>query len=308
MLHSSSSRLFNVVNRFQFPRSQFLSASTTPVRHVTIKVSETRSAPTSGAASDNFAVLLFGFAGSSFKQLDRHSELYNDLGYKTLSCILPLEHLFHNDTKAMSEFSRCVLAKVAEEGIKSAATVAFSNNGAAVYQHLVTHITDQPHLHHLNITGAVFDSGPGYCQLFYNPKRNYKTSSLGLRLFLTMSYPIVNATNGVSLLGNLALLAKQVIGFRYDPAVSWCGDWVKHEDPGPWPALFIYSEGDKLIPAQWLDTVVGKNMERRRVEFWRIEDTEHVAHLKKYPDLYREKVQQFLISCHQGLSHKESDR
>ena len=43
------------------------------------------------------SVLLFGFAGSKKHQLEKHSKLYNELGYQTLYCILPLQHLFHYD-------------------------------------------------------------------------------------------------------------------------------------------------------------------------------------------------------------------
>ena len=43
------------------------------------------------------SVLLFGFAGSKKHQLEKHSKLYNDLGFHTLYCILPLQHLFHYD-------------------------------------------------------------------------------------------------------------------------------------------------------------------------------------------------------------------
>ena len=43
------------------------------------------------------SVLLFGFAGSKKHQLQKHSKLYNELGYHTLYCILPLQYLFHYD-------------------------------------------------------------------------------------------------------------------------------------------------------------------------------------------------------------------
>ena len=48
-------------------------------------------------ASPPPSVLLFGFAGSKKHQLEKHSKLYNELGYHTLYCILPLQHLFHYD-------------------------------------------------------------------------------------------------------------------------------------------------------------------------------------------------------------------
>ena len=47
--------------------------------------------------SSPLSVLLFGFAGSKKHQLEKHSKLYNELGYRTLYCILPLQHLFHYD-------------------------------------------------------------------------------------------------------------------------------------------------------------------------------------------------------------------
>jgi len=256
---------------------------------------------------NNFAVLLFGYAGSSFRQLDKHSKLYNSLGYKTLSCILPIENMFHNDNKKISAFSRSVLDRVTEEGIRSVATVAFSNNGTAVYQHLVTQMTDHPH--DLRVIGSVFDSGPGPSQLPYNPKTSDITNSFGRRppgrLFLTLAYLGVNKANGLSLLENLKLVIRQQRLMSRDPGVSWCGHWMKYEDPNTWPVLFIYSEADKLIPARYLDTVVDKNMERRRVEFWRIRDTNHVAALKKYQDKYIETVKTFLESCHMPYAREK---
>lgn len=279
---------------------QFLSTFMSSPSSVTFKVSDAVYSDKSKQVPDDFAVLLFGFAGSTFKQLDKHSDLYNSLGYKTLSCILPKEDIFHNDTRNVSAFSRSVLDKVTEEGVKSVVTVAFSNNGTAVYQHLVTQLTDKPP--YLRITGSVFDSGPGPDKISYNPGTSDNTNSLGPqppgRMFLTLAYLSVNSANGVSLWENFQLVARQTRQIAWDPTVSWCGHWLKHEDPGTWPVLFIYSEADKLIPVRWLDTVVGKNMERRRVESWRIRDTNHVAALKKYPEKYRETVKTFLESCH----------
>ena len=60
---------------------------------------------------DNLAVLLFGFAGSSMKQLEKHSKLYNNLGYKTLSCILPQQYLFRFDVPNIVKCSKQVLVE-----------------------------------------------------------------------------------------------------------------------------------------------------------------------------------------------------
>ena len=58
---------------------------------------------------DNLAVLLFGFAGSSMKQLEKHSKLYNNLGYKTLSCILPQQYIFRFDVPNIVKCSQQVI-------------------------------------------------------------------------------------------------------------------------------------------------------------------------------------------------------
>ena len=80
--------------------------------------------------------------------------------------------------------------------------------------------------------------------------------------------------------------------------VSWMGYWVKHQDRGGWPLLFIHSERDPLIPWRFVSSVVAENRGRgRRVEEWRLQDTGHVDHFKRHPEEYRERVATFLDSC-----------
>ena len=67
----------------------------------------------------NVAVLLFGFAGSSYKQLEKHSVLYNSLGYKTLHCILPIRHIFHYDVPRIISCSQKVCLKNIESPKKN---------------------------------------------------------------------------------------------------------------------------------------------------------------------------------------------
>ena len=57
---------------------------------------------------DNTAVLLLGNAGATFQQLEKHSELYNSLGYRTLACILPRVYVFHYDIPSTVRFCKQV--------------------------------------------------------------------------------------------------------------------------------------------------------------------------------------------------------
>ena len=57
---------------------------------------------------DNTAVLLLGNAGATFRQLEKHSDLYNSLGYRTLACILPRVFVFHYDIPSTVKFCKQV--------------------------------------------------------------------------------------------------------------------------------------------------------------------------------------------------------
>ena len=43
------------------------------------------------------------------KQLEKHSKLYNNLGYKTLSCILPQQYIFRFDVPNIVKCSQQVI-------------------------------------------------------------------------------------------------------------------------------------------------------------------------------------------------------
>ena len=68
------------------------------------------SAPRHPRVPEGAAVLLLGNAGATFRQLERHSELYNSLGYRTLACTLPLQFVFHYDIPNTVRFCKQVIA------------------------------------------------------------------------------------------------------------------------------------------------------------------------------------------------------
>ena len=59
--------------------------------------------------SESQCVIVFGSAGMTPKQLSKFSQLYNSLGFKTISCILPQEHIFHYDIPKIKACSQKVL-------------------------------------------------------------------------------------------------------------------------------------------------------------------------------------------------------
>merc|ERR1719342_901216 len=247
------------------------------------------------------AVLLFGYAGSSFRQLEKHSLMYNKLGYTTLSCILPQNYLFHFEVPKIVECSKQVLERVKKENINEIATITFSNNGAALYQHL-SQLILQDNNQEIRILGAVFDSGPGPNAIFRTSGRRvpHNTPNPPTKFFLYLSLLGVNLANGVSIRESLHLLSKQIKSTNIDPNVSWPGHFLKYEDRGRWPLFIIYSKKDKLLPWQFLKKLVEETSENgRQVEEWQLKDSGHVAHYKFYPIEYRDKVSKFLQKIQQ---------
>jgi len=153
------------------------------------------------------SVLLFGFAGSKKHQLEKHSKLYNDLGFHTLYCILPLQHLFHYDIHRIRDCANWVLDAAAREGMEKVVCHAFSNNGAALYQqftHLVAAQGD------VNIAGAVFDSAPGPLHMLDYLFPYKKTKDHGIQQpLIRLAYAVVNKVNGASISEILSASRKQ---------------------------------------------------------------------------------------------------
>ena len=115
------------------------------------------------------------------------------------------------------------------------------------------------------------------------------------KLFLQVSYLGVNYSNRVGLKENLRRFLDQRRELEPDPNVSWVGHFIKYEDTGSWPQLFIYSKADRLIPWQFVSEVVEENRRRgRSVSELLLENSAHVAHLKAQPELYTKTLTDFL--------------
>ena len=239
---------------------------------------------------------MFGYAGSSLGHVLKHAALYNSLGYRTLSCVLPQEYLFHYQTAQIVSFSRSVLAAAVEHEMTGVVTHSLSNNGGAVYQHLSQAVTEYQQL---EVRGAVFDSCPGPATLF--PSLSWRSRPGAAKppgnLFLCSAYLGVNLANRVSLKETIRRLSRQIKELDKVQDVPWVGDYVKYEDRGDWPLLFIYSRADTLIPCHFVSEVVEESEARgRTVTSLCLERSGHVAHLKTYPDLYTRTISQFLQS------------
>ena len=247
---------------------------------------------------DDVGVLLFGFAGSSHRQLEKHTTLYNSLGYRTVSCILPHKYLFTFDIDNIKKHSDMVLEIVMKENMKKVVPVCFSNNGAILYQTMSQTVLSGQ-CRDVDIVGAVFDSAPGppLGHMTFLQEKTTSSPSPPSKLSLVIAHLGVNQANGVSLTENLKMTVEQVRNMKSNPGHSWPTHFLRHQDQSTWPVLFIYSEGDRLLPWQRISSLVQASVSRgRRTEELRVQHAGHVAVMKMYPEMYKDKVRTFLKS------------
>jgi len=257
-----------------------------------------------GAAKDP-TILLLGYAGSPKKNLVKYEKLYTDLGYRSISTIMPHTYIFHYDVTKIRETANRVLDQIDQTGSENVVVHAFSNNGVVVYQHMY-HILQKYNRLHL-IKGLIMDSGPGPMRIrdiFMN--RDYKddpSSGLPNPSFLLSSLLLVNSANKVPLLENLSNICDQLRvlpkNYKENKEIPWTGPFITHHEKGSWPLLLLYSKEDKLMPYTYIDRLLKFQRERnseRRIESNLFVGSGHVAHYKQFPEQYTQIVHSFIQS------------
>ena len=79
--------------------------------------------------------------------------------------------------------------------------------------------------------------------------------------------------------------------------MPWCGPFLKYNDNGSWPTLFLASKKDRQIPWSYVESVMREQERKgRRTKLFLFPTSDHVAHLKVHPDLYKQEVSIFLES------------
>jgi len=251
------------------------------------------------------SVILFGFAGSPIHQLEKISNIYTELGYRTLYCILPMKFTFSYDMENILACAEEVVSTAKEEKMTEIVCHSLSNNGGVLYQHFTQMAVKDPAL---QIKGAVFDSSPGplgiqNIQKYITvPGINQFRPSRQTRLFFPFHHFGVNMANRVPLAQTITEMVDQLrflkTNWKKVKDVPWIGAYMTQYEREEWPLLFIYSKNDKLLPWQYVEEVIRVQSGTGRTVLSKLFEKSgpagHVAHLKYHPIEYRESVKQLL--------------
>jgi len=252
-----------------------------------------------GAAAEP-TILLFGYAGSPKKNLLKYQKLYSDLGYRSISTILPHHYIFHYDIAKIRDTASRVVEQITKTGNEKVVVHAFSNNGAIAYQHMYCILQEYNKLH--MIKGLIMDSGPGPLGIRDNIlKRDYIDNTNPA--FLAYGLLSVNSANGVALLDNLRNVRDQLRvlpkKFKENKNIPGPGTFLTHHEKGSWPLLMLYSKEDQFIPHTYIERILQHQRKRnseRRIESNLFAGSGHVAHFSKFPEQYKQIVNAFIQS------------
>ena len=91
---------------------------------------------------------------------------------------------------------------------------------------------------------------------------------------------------------------------KYSRAWAWPGDQLLAERTR-WPLLFLYSDGDRMMPAAFVERVIDaqKRLRLRPVFSHNFVTSDHVAHFKDQPEVYCSEIETFLNIVLRQRSH-----
>lgn len=254
-------------------------------------------------------VLLFGWAGASFKNLGKYAKLYQKAGCFTAQFILPTRHIFR-DTTEVPELMWLVWQKLEEAQLADRQLFihCLSDTGVMCYQGLDIALARQGVTP--NRGGVVWDSCPGpYPEC--NMARvmafliiNWMCSlrdGLGMSRSLHSSYRLMVERVWPSYLRKWKGLPVELSKIEG----QWCGHFgLEHAHSTP--ELFLYSKKDFYLPYKYLEDVVLASRKNREFKSVCFPTSPHVAHFRYFPKEYAKHVQTFVLSHVEGRGVPES--
>lgn len=233
--------------------------------------------------------ILLGWFAAAPKNVAKYSTLYEANGYNTVHLVAPASVVFPFNPRTTSNFLLSILRILhADDRLTRGGLVfhMFSNGGAVMAPHLskflsggaVLKADDEIVVRTIRdaICGVIFDSCPAYLHV-----------SLGAAAITEgLKIPPGFLARCVALAFAFMCWVQRVF-FCDLQRVFWTG--VQTADY-TCPELYVYSTADHLMDAKSLEALIEERRHRFEVRVLRVEDSEHVMIMRRYPDKYVEMV------------------
>ena len=226
--------------------------------------------------SESTLIVMVGWIMGKQKHLAKYAQLYNDLGYPTLTLEPSIFHFW--DILSSSTYTTKVI-RLLDDSFRGSIALHLPSGSANVI--LPTFTQNAASFKNIELKGIVFDCGPAlfsYESGTAAAKTLYKGGGMS-----TLSYLSANAVGiTVEKLKGAKIRRETEIALR-TPVLSV-------------PQLYLYSDSDPVVPPERVQRVMEEQRELRRphVEGVLFEGAPHVRLALSQPDLYRNKIESFL--------------
>ena len=276
-------RYLTHVNRFQTAVVSTRSASTQVLTKygalVTRSVSESPTTP---------VVAIFGWNDARMKNLQKYSKIFEEKNWTTLCLPATSFDTFFRPSskvKTISMYIMDLLRQLTSDG-NPVFLYSLSSGGCTVYYHIAKALKmpESQHFDAFQVVGAIFDS----C-----PVRNTREGIH--RLQISVTERVKNAV--VRNLIWYTVGAAMPFVVRLDPLLKTLFEELQVITLNC-PELYFYSKADKLALYQDIDNFIAQRKSQGlTVLNKRWDDPPHVSHYVKYPEEYRQLLEQFLNIC-----------
>lgn len=250
-------------------------------------------------------VLLMGWWGAEIKHVNKYAQLYQKRDCATVSVVADtIQVMTHLAYPSLDDCARDAVREVAKiirenerDGKKIPVIVhAFSNAGSFLVdrlevlihearEDLKTKCSEDLVLVGDRMNGEIFDSSPAYPDISLG-----FTSTNGV---VFGDYLIMKIIVGIifTLAGGLSLLCNWVLGL---PDVRWTFWENMREGRLCLRQAYIYSTADSITNVARLEELIENRKKFSHVTVQKFEDSKHVTHMMKHPEIYEKLVNDFL--------------
>lgn len=260
--------------------------------------------------AENTTALIFGWAGAQPKYVQSYSKLYaNEFGIGAHGYILPMDLTFSYDQDTQRRLAQECLEEVRKVNTgKNLVIHCFSNNGLAFHKHVSQILLEEQK--GFRLIGGILDSCPGPMSAI-----PYLAQFLGLEKIIHFDRPLLfpwhlpviygyfqftekKRSIPVAILKGLSMIVPSFINyFKHNRSLNWAGNYMKYAENYDYPLLFLYSKKDNLMAHTFVTKVIQAKRDQnpQRIVLSKLYDkSPHVAHIRTYPDSYREEIKGFM--------------
>ena len=163
----------------------------------------------------------------------------------------------------------------------------------------------------MEIIGAIFDSCPGPPSTIpYIAAKFGITSTHDIPVFFPFTllpftygyfhHSLAKSSLSESIYKGFNMLPVSFKNYFKYGAKNWPGVYLIHYEQEKWPLLFLYSKKDVMIPYLYISHAISVKKQQnpsRNVSEKLFENSAHAAHLRTYPQEYKNEIKQFLKQC-----------